>query len=400
MKRINAVVVWIMGTALVLLFFYNIYMQFDNRDKTQLAIMGEIENKISVTGYVVRDEKVLVPDNGQVISSLKSNGERVAVGELVATVYESDVDYETRAKLSSINQQIEKLEEMKEKNSSSDSAGKFETKIKTYVGNLIVKAHKSTGGGLYEATLQLEDAFSAKLASKSEDVNSAIVQLKEEKSAIEQGVVGEKKNIYSNKSGVFLTTFDGYEGVFDFSKITELTPSKIKEIDSVVANASSGNAVKIADNFVWYFVAVADSKKLNAEKPGDKVYLRTEHGDENQVEMRIESISPDEKGKSVIVLKGTSYEKQLFLKNKCKAEIILDSSRGLKISKDAIKVVDGVKGVYIIKKEVYAFREVNILASNDEYVIIERNLSTDKPHLALYDEVVVHGYSGEQGKEK
>ena len=395
MKRINAVIVWIMGTALILLFFYNIYMHFDNKDKTQLAIMGEIENKISVTGYIVRDEKILVPDDGQIISSLKTNGERVSVGELVATVYESDVDYETRAKLSSINQQIEKFEELKEKSNSSDSAGKFETKIKTYVGNLIVKAHKSTAGGLYEAKLQLEDAFSAKLASKSEDVNSAIAQLKEEKSTIEQGVTGEKKNIYSDKAGVFITTFDGYEGLFDFSKINEITPSKLKEIESVVAKSSSGNAVKIADNFVWYFVAVADGKKLTAEKPGDKVYLRTEQGSDHQIEMRIESISPEEKGKCVIVLKGTSYEKQLFLKNKYKAEIILDSSRGLKISKDAIKVVDGVKGVYIIKKEAYAFREVNILASNDEYVVIERNLSTDKPHLALYDEVIVHGYSGE-----
>ena len=96
-----------------------------------------------------------------------------------------------------------------------------------------------------------------------------------------------------------------------------------------------------------------------------------------------------------MVLMGTSYEKQLFLKNKHKAEIILDSSKGLKVSKDAVKVVDGVKGVYIIKKGTYAFREVNILTSNDEYVVIERELSTDKPHLALYDEVIVHGYSGE-----
>ncbi len=394
MKKFNAVVVWIMGTALVLLLFYNIYMQIDNKDKTQLAVMGEIENKISVTGYVVRDESVLVPDDGQVISSLKTNGERVSVGELVATVYETDIDYETRAKLSDINQQIEKLEELKEKSNSNDSAGKFETKIKTYVGNLIVKSHKSTGGGLFEAKLQLEDAFSAKLASKSEDVNSAIAQLKEEKSTIEQGVTGEKRNIYSNKAGVFLTTFDGYEGIFDFSAINQITPSKIKEAEGVVTKPSSGSAVKIADNFVWYFVAIADSKKLNAEKPGDKVYLRTEQGSDNQIEMRIESISAEEKGKCAIVLKGTSYEKQLFLKNKYKAEIILDSSRGLKVSKDAVKVVDGVKGVYIIKKGAYAFREVDILASNDEYVVIERNLSTDKAHLALYDEVVVHGYSG------
>ena len=138
-----------------------------------------------------------------------------------------------------------------------------------------------------------------------------------------------------------------------------------------------------------------DSKKIAAEKPGNKVYLRLDESSESNVEVKIVSISPEEKGKCVMVLMGTSYEKQLFLKNKHKADIILDSSRGLKISKDAVKIVDGVKGVYIIKKGTYAFREIEILASNDEYVVVERNLSTDKPHLALYDEVVVHGYSGD-----
>ncbi len=395
MKNLNKVVAWIMGTALILLFVYNIYMHFDTKDKTQLAIMGEIENKISVTGYVIRDEAVLVPDNGQVISSVKTNGERVSVGELVATVYEAEVDYETRAKLSALNQQIEKLEELRQESNTSDSAGKFEAKIKTYVGNLIVKTHKSTSAGLYEATVQLEDAFSAKLASKSEDINSAIAQLKEEKNAIEQSTAGEKKNVYSTKAGVFMTTFDGYEGIFDYTKVKELTPSKLKEADGVVAKQSSGSAVKIADNFGWYFAANVDSKKITAEKPGNKVYLRLDEGSDTNIEVEIVSISPEEKGKCTMVLMGTSYEKQLFLKNKHKAEIILDSSRGLKVSKDAVKVVDGVKGVYIIKKGTYAFREVKILTSNDEYVVIERELSTDKPHLALYDEVIVHGYSGE-----
>ena len=192
-----------------------------------------------------------------------------------------------------------------------------------------------------------------------------------------------------------MTTFDGYEGVFDFNNVKELTPSKLKEADGVVAKASSGSAVKIADNFSWYFVANVDSKKITAEKPGSKVYLRLDEGSDANIAVEIVSISPEEKGKCTMVLMGTSYEKQLFLKNKHKAEIILDSSKGLKVSKDAVKVVDGVKGVYIIKKGTYAFREVNILTSNDEYVVIERELSTDKPHLALYDEVIVHGYSGE-----
>lgn len=395
MKKANKIVAVIMVTALVLLLFYNVFMHFQEEDKTQLAIMGTIETTVPVTGYVIRDEAVLVPDDGRVISSVKTNGERVAVGELVALVYSSETDYETRAKLMSVNEQIEKLKELKGQSGESETSGKFDAKIKTYVNNLIVNAQRGQGGGLYQAKVQLEDAFSAKFASKTDDVNTAIAQLTEEKNAIEQNVAGEKTNVYANKSGVFLTTFDGYEEMFDYKKASELTPSFIKNIDSVLPKASNGAAVKIADNFEWYFAANVESKKLTAEKAGNTVHLRLEDNSEEDVEVKIVSISPDEKGKSTIVLKGSTYVKSLFLKNKLKAKIILEASEGLKVSKDAVKVADGVKGVYIIKKGSYAFREVEILATDDEYVVIERNLSTDKPHLALYDEVVVKGYSGE-----
>ncbi|MBO5098594.1 MAG: hypothetical protein J6C16_00325, partial [Clostridia bacterium] len=212
MKKANKVVAFIMATALILLLFYNVYMHFENEDKTQLAIMGTIETSVPVVGYVVRDEVVLVPDDGRVISSVKTNGERVAKGELVALVYNNEIDYETRARLADINEQIEKLKELKGQTSENETSGKFDSKIRTYVGNLIVNAHKGQGGGLFDATVQLEDAFSAKLASKSDDVNTAIKQLQEEKAQIEQSVAGEKSNVYASQAGVYLTAFDGYEG--------------------------------------------------------------------------------------------------------------------------------------------------------------------------------------------
>ena len=395
MKKANKIVAFIMGTALVLLLMYNVYMYFDQEDKTQLAIMGTIENKVDVVGYVIRDEKVLVGDEGKVVSNVKSNGERVAVGELVAIVYDNVIDYETRAKLASINEQIEKLKELKSQSQGGQFSGKFETKIKTYVNGLILNTHRSTSEGIYEATVQLKDAFSAKLASNSEDVDGAIEELQKEKDSIEQSVTGNKTNIYANKSGLYVMSFDGYENVFDVSKIEELTPTMLKEVDSIAAKTSTSSAVKIVDNFNWYYAAMVDSKKLTAEKPGNTVKLRLADDLENELSATIKYISPEEKDKCVVVLEGTTYNKQLFMKNKIQAQIVFDDSEGLKISKDAVKVVDGVKGVYIIKKGVHAFREINIIGSDDEYVIVERDFATDKPHLALYDEVIVHGYEGE-----
>lgn len=393
MKSANKIFIAVLGLVLVFLLIYNIYMLFMNDDKTQIAVMGKIENSIPVKGYVIRDEEVLVPENGKVVSSLFENGERVSKGALVAVVYNTDTDYETRVALSTVNAKIDKLEKLD--NNVTSTLVNGDVGIRTKVDNLIFASNKANGGGIEEAKLRLEDAVTTSLASNDSDVKSLLAELKEQKKSIEQSITGEKNRIYASKAGIYLTSIDGYEGIFNFNNISEITPSFLKNVDNLKTKEAENSVIKIADNYSWYFATLVDTKDVMAEKVGQSVYIRLSKNEEDLIPVTIADISKSEDDKSVIILKGGKYVEQLYKNNNISLEIVLDSREGLKISKDAIKIVDGVKGVYIIKKGVYRFREVNILASDEEYVVIERNLSTDVPHLALYDEVVVRGYNGD-----
>ena len=63
---------------------------------------------------------------------------------------------------------------------------------------------------------------------------------------------------------------------------------------------------------------------------------------------------------------------------------------GLKFLKDAVHVEDSVTGVYIVDDSIAKFRQVEILGSDDKYVVVKSNI-TEYKSVALYDEIVVKG---------
>ena len=96
-------------------------------------------------------------------------------------------------------------------------------------------------------------------------------------------------------------------------------------------------------------------------------------------------------------------------------ELIFSTVRGYKIPSSAVREVDGVKGVYILRSSLVNFREINIVWSEDDYVItappeqpdtsdmtpeeVEKVLdSLPKSEVEQYDEIIVKGKDLYDGK--
>ena len=70
---------------------------------------------------------------------------------------------------------------------------------------------------------------------------------------------------------------------------------------------------------------------------------------------------------------------------------------GLKVPRKALRVVDGVKGVYVLSGMQIEFVPIEIIYSTDTYIICEKQ-SENGNVLMLYDEVVVKGKNLYDGK--
>ena len=71
--------------------------------------------------------------------------------------------------------------------------------------------------------------------------------------------------------------------------------------------------------------------------------------------------------------------------------------KGLKVPRKALRVSDSKTGVYVLSGINLQFVGVNVIFSNDDFIICEQQASNDTV-LRLYDEVVVKGRNLYDGK--
>ena len=112
---------------------------------------------------------------------------------------------------------------------------------------------------------------------------------------------------------------------------------------------------------------------------------------------------------AVVVFRVNVLPKEFSYKRFQSAEIVLNSIEGISVPKKALRVVDGVEGVYILVGDVVRFRAVERIAEKDGYYIA--HLKTNKElfeesvndeilvkSLSLYDNIIVSGKDLFDGK--
>ena len=111
----------------------------------------------------------------------------------------------------------------------------------------------------------------------------------------------------------------------------------------------------------------------------------------------IKRISDKENNKCAVVVKTNRYVDGIYSISEIKSELITVSVEGIKLPVDAIRVKDGVTGVYVIRLDVARFVPVNVKYRNEDFSIVSAK-ETDGFKLKLYDEVIVECRNLEDGK--
>jgi hypothetical protein len=79
------------------------------------------------------------------------------------------------------------------------------------------------------------------------------------------------------------------------------------------------------------------------------------------------------------------------------AQLRLRTHRGLRVNQAALRVVDGVTGVYVVSGITAKFRPVDILYSDTDFAICAYDAANTNS-LVQYDEVIVRGGDLYDGK--
>ncbi len=372
----------------VLLFFgVQLYQYFTDPFSTTLVYAAQTEETIDADGWVVRKEETLHAA-GTLIHEL-GEGEKVGVGQVIATAYSSSGALDTVKKIEEKELQLEQLEFALSSYLDPDAALKLDSSI---FENLLTLREDLSEGDYATASENLSRLKSNILKrshsySSAPEIQAKISNVQSELSSLRSQLSGANV-LYARTPGIFSAVCDGYETVLRPEILSDLTPSRLQGLS---AQTLSDEVGKMIYGDTWYYAAImstSDAEKIAGET---QVTLRLGKGMEQDLTMRLISIGAEENGKVVALLSSNKYISQVTQLRHLTAEVILASYDGLRIPANALRLNDeGQSGVYCLVGFTARFKPVDVVYRGDGYTLVHASDSAaGSSILRAADEVIV-----------
>lgn len=392
-----------------LLFYvlYHVTGGFSAELETETVKLYSEQLTLNASGVIVRSETAVENTTGGVVSYRYENGTRVNKGAKVAVVYGSGDDTATVARVAEIDATIDFLKAagIDEELTVNDgiSAGKQTSLILQGVSDSIARGDL---GAVSAADNSLLEAFlrrGAAIDGDSDSVSHALSSLESERGSLAQSLSGVTNTLTAKTTGYFYDYADGAENIFDYDRITSLTPNEYEECVAKAQAASSSAAGKIVTLPKWYFVCPAEKEQCTSLKEGKKYDISFGMSDMT-VSMTLDAknvVGED----AVLVFSTIQMPSGFDFSRVQKVSIVSETVSGYRVPSSALRVVDGTVGVYVRSGNTVLFRVTDVIyeSGSYSYVSIETAGVTlyaadeDETNdvyckgLSLYDNVIISG---------
>jgi len=362
--------------------------------KEEVAVSSEYEDMIKGKGLFIRSETPY--DINENIYSYVEDSARVANHEKIAALYSDKTSLGLIDTLNSLDKQINELN-VQATSIDKDDKVAVETEIKKDAQEISQLIYEKDAASM--ASIKSELVSLSKTDSSSGGKEDAkLTSLQAQRDKIANQISTSYTPVYSPKSGVFVTSTDGFESKLTPSVIETLTPSSLKGYLAETKNATKNiHQYKIADDFTWYVAVTVPQSEISDLKVGSQVNLRFPSLSTNKAEATIEKISAGENGKVVVTCSSLASIGGMYHVRQTVVELIKNTYQGFVVKKSSIHVDNGKTGVFIDSGGIAKFKEAQILINGQDIAIIKQD-GTNKDALSLYDSVIVEGKNIYDGK--
>lgn len=363
---------------------------------TETAHSITVRQSVTGSGFILRTETPVANSTNGVFESSVKDGERVFKGSSVGVIISGNLNEKLSAELAQVTKRIE---EIKEADSISDIYSSDEARVFSAMKDLTGLIRDNAYNNDYAAAAENATSLNSVLQKKhtTEGKSSAdqlLVSLEEQKYNLEQQLGGIREVVLSPASGYFSTTLDGLENMGNEGKLASLMPVDINEFSKLMENYKKGNAVaKVTDTYVWYLAASIPAEEVSELKVGSSVRISIDESP--LVDATVLAVNIDDTGEAAVIIKSNKNIVGIFEKRTAEFEICINEYSGLYVPAAAIRVLDGVTGVYTIKSNKSVdFKCVDILYQSEEYYIVKGNYTPPETikfqPLKLYDDILVN----------
>ncbi len=369
---------------------------FYNPVETDSAIYYTSTDGFNITGIIMRNEKLVTYDNSGVKHFIISDGNRVAKNGVIANVYDSSDASIKVSQLESVNKKIKDIEDILGYNDiEAANLDLMNSRIDERVNELIISSSVGDFSLVSEKADELLSAINRKQAALGETADFS-EQLAALKAQLNITLPTSKSQILAEESGYFVSKTDGYENVFKTDNLDNITP---EFIEGASPEGETKNTIgKIVSDYEWYIAAnVSINESLNY-KEGEELKILTAVKTSPELAVTVKKINISEvSGKAVVIFACNEMNSELASMRSGPMTVVKAQFSGLRVPRKALRVVDSVRGVYVLSGMQIKFVPVNIIYSNDSFIICEK-VNENGNVLKLYDRVVVKGKNLYDGK--
>ncbi len=387
------------STAAVILFgalflFYcahQLYTIINNPIKTVNALYITVDDSIAAEGYFIRGEQVLGGVSG-IVQYTVNPGEKVAKGAEIAEIFDDEEAASISRRIEELDERIQSIEYAKNQSVDKADAGKIDSLITMQVGELAETTDSGMVSKAYDQLKELQTLVIRRSMAEQGGVfdESALSELKVQSEALKSQVNGRMKSVKTEVSGYFSRTVDGLEDVLKPDGLDTLTVQSILALQSVSKDAGAQSVLgKVIDGFVWYFAAVVDEKEADTLSADKAVKLRFSQGPSADVTATVNRIKKDGAGKALVVFQSSAINEEIVSMRYQQVDIVKRSFKGIKVPKEAVRILNGKEGVYVVSGNQAVFKEIARLYDTGSFYIVKADGRNEK-NLFIYDKIIVN----------
>lgn len=395
-------VLWtVVGLFAISFLLYQAVMISSKKIGTEYVLHYSHYDAITTDGYFVRNEEVLTTDTEGVLSYTVNDGEHVAASGTVAEVYSSEADASAQARKKELEKQIDALNDLQ------SGSGKYSVdpellsvQINEKLGRLLGIVDKGRLEGLDSTTASLLTLMNKRqiATGMATDFSGTIAQLQAELTTLQSNAGQATSKISVSSSGYFVSTVDGLEQALDITQLETLTPEQLDEVRQAQPQTTENAIGKLVYDYEWYIACTMTEEQASLLGEGKSIDIVLQLGSQSVQPVTVSSINRGSgDGRCVVILRCAYTSSELFSARQETIQIRLKEYAGLRVASSAVRVVDGVRGVYVLSGITAKFKPINILYSNSNFTICETD-ATGSNALKLYDEVIVEGKDLYDGK--
>ena len=396
-KIYTKVILWLFLGAVVCYFGYYIFSAVYAPLTTATAIEYEAGSGSYTTGYVVREEQVVL-SHYDITTLLVAEGERVSMGQSLATGYRSTDAQDRQGQIQELEHQLEQLQYAYAYSADAADQAVLDSEIQLQLEDMNQYVARRDMNSAVDRSASLKGLILRRTSSDADNaaMSQRIADLKQQLEDLRAASSADTRTVAADRSGFFSGTVDGFESVLTVDALQKLTLAQLQSLEpEEVPETAIG---KIIPSSTWYYVTSVPASLLQDVRKGDAVPVTFASVSNDNLTITVERLGDEENGQQLLVLSCDRYMQDMTLLREQSADVVFSSYSGLRVPKDAIRVTEDQRtGVYILEGSAAVWKYVTLLHDNGESYVVELDKSSTD-NLWPGDEIIVGGRDLYNGK--